>query len=142
MAATNPITGQRQHPTRVERDKDGNVTYPNDPQVQSARVNDTAKPETKHAGYARGGTNSPVGDDDGAPKWFAPADPDEGGLGAQEDTPQAMFQRDREHNPVPYEGRLRGPFADGTPVNQIDREAAPGEVADEPQPKSRSSKAK
>lgn len=118
MAATNPVTGRRIHPTKVERDSDGNVTYPNDPQVQAAVLADTDKPETKHSGYARGGTSSPVGGDDGAPKWFAPADRESGGLGAVEESPEKMFARDREVNPIPYEGRHRGPIQDGHPVNQ------------------------
>lgn len=131
MSGFDPITGRRTHPTRVVRDADGNATYPDDPQVAAARINDREVPETQHSGYARGGTSSPVGDDDGSVKWYAPADPVEGGLGAEEDTAEPMFARDRETNPVPYEGRRRGPFADGTPVNAVDRDPQPGEVAAE-----------
>lgn len=131
MVAHDPFTGRRTHPTRVERDKDGNATYPNDPHVQSARLADRDVPETKHSGYARGGTTNPVGDDDGKPKWYAPESREDGGVGAEEATPEQMFARDREVNPVPYEGRQTGANADGTPVNQLNAEAAPGETADD-----------
>lgn len=98
LVATDPLTGVSTSPTKVVRDKKGNVEFPNDPHINQQGDATGPRPQTQHSGFAQGGTSNPPVGDDGAPKWYAPGDGHHE-LGAEEETPEAMFARDEEVNP-------------------------------------------
>lgn len=92
MVAHDPVSGKTTEPTKVERAKDGTVTFPNDPQIQVQGEFTGPRPQTQHSGYAQAGTTNPPVGESGEPKWYSPD-------GKVEDTPEAMFERDAEVNP-------------------------------------------
>jgi hypothetical protein len=92
MVASDPIRGTVTEPTKINRNKDGSVEFPNDPHINQQGDATGPRPQTQLSGYAQGGTSNPPVGDDGSPKWFSPE-------GKEEKSPQPMFERDAEVNP-------------------------------------------
>lgn len=106
MVAHDPFTGKTTRPTevKIKRNKSGKtVEFPNDPHIQTPTVDDTPRPQTLHSGFAQGGTTNPPEGDDGSVKYYAPLDRFSGGVGDEEPDASAMFERDKEVNPVPHD---------------------------------------